>query len=419
MLPALVAIYHGCSHGKVMRYPSFQGILVVLSILAIQNTYNVGYASENSGDLSLKSSNSSSSMHNLELQQELINLKATFQKEAQSKADDVCKWSSVRYAVNAFLDEDLWKRLHYPHRIPALIQTSCLDPGSLGNALSEYIETRICALANGLHYIDVSVKYEHPFFEGFPSIVASAQTKDPTEVSKSIEKVCSCPSICHEWGYGLMHKHMHIAKSIFREAIDKYWSQVSSERSQLVVNHANTHVINKHTDILPFIPDVSIHYRCGDNLVTHYGFLPFRVFRKYIPTSTQSIYVMAEYPKRNVKMNSDSRCDAIFDAMGRYLASLYSNAAIVIIRGGDVYDDLIRLTYSKILICSASTFCLWPAIANSHLAYFPLTKLIAKEETNFDYGPGFHWINDPADRQILGRVAVHMPHEQLIKQLIS
>jgi hypothetical protein len=26
---------------------------------------------------------------------------------------------------------------------------------------------------------------------------------------------------------------------------------------------------------LPLVPDVAIHYRCGDNIVSHYGFLPF------------------------------------------------------------------------------------------------------------------------------------------------
>ncbi len=34
---------------------------------------------------------------------------------------------------------------------------------------------------------------------------------------------------------------------------------------------------NITADNLPCIPDAAIHYRCGDNVVTHYGFLPFRV----------------------------------------------------------------------------------------------------------------------------------------------
>jgi hypothetical protein len=34
---------------------------------------------------------------------------------------------------------------------------------------------------------------------------------------------------------------------------------------------------------LPLVPDAAIHYRCGDNFVGHYGFLPFRAFLATIP----------------------------------------------------------------------------------------------------------------------------------------
>lgn len=82
-----------------------------------------------------------------------------------------------------------------------------------------------------------------------------------------------------------------------------------------------------------------------------------------------------------------------------------------------MFDDLVRLTYAKTLVCSTSTFCFWPAVANHNSAYFPITKLIAKEETNHDYGASFHWLSDSEDRQVLGREATHMSDDALVHLL--
>jgi hypothetical protein len=41
----------------------------------------------------------------------------------------------------------------------------------------------------------------------------------------------------------------------------------------------------------------------------------------------------------------------------------------------------------------------------------------AKEETHHDYGPSFHWLLDPADRQVLGKQAAQMADEALVRLL--
>ena len=63
------------------------------------------------------------------------------------------------------------------------------------------------------------------------------------------------------------------------------------------VENGNMTMSSNH---LPAIPDAAIHYRCGDNVVTHYGFLPFRVYSRYIPKDATFIYVMAESPSRKL-----------------------------------------------------------------------------------------------------------------------
>ena len=80
---------------------------------------------------------------------------------------------------------------------------------------------------------------------------------------------------------------------------------------------------------------------------------------------------------------------------------------------------MLRLTYSKVLICSVSTFCLWPAITNNNTAYFPVTKLITKEDLSFDYGTSFHWMKDLQDRSFLGVRAVSVSNAQLVASLSS
>ena len=83
-----------------------------------------------------------------------------------------------------------------------------------------------------------------------------------------------------------------------------------------------------------------------------------------------------------------------------------------VIIGGDVYDDMAKLTYANITICSASTFCLWPAIANPNQAYFPITKLILD---GFTPNLSFTWMNN--NSMINGLDAAVMRIEEIIRRL--
>ena len=76
----------------------------------------------------------------------------------------------------------------------------------------------------------------------------------------------------------------------------------------------------------------------------------------------------------------------------------FPDATIVVKRGGDVFLDVARLSLAKVVICSASTFCVWPALANQNVAHFPLTSLIAGADNMKlapDFGSRFKWIEKP------------------------
>lgn len=235
-----------------------------------------------------------------------------------------------------------------------------------------------------------------------------------------------------EWTYGLVHRHAYMVRKMFLSALQVFWEKHGDKRFLNLSSSAATKIlIGKNTTIfdvnsasssvieqqLPLIPDVAIHYRCGDNTVTHYGFTPFRVFAATIPHDTRSIYVMAESPSRNARPDRTERCTSIFMALRSYLMSKFPRAVVVVLRGHDMFEDLARLTYANTTICSVSTYCLWPAMSNNHTVYFPVTKLIAKENTSFDYGSSFHWLVDDKYRAIRGSEALHMPHAELVNRL--
>lgn len=168
-----------------------------------------------------------------------------------------------------------------------------------------------------------------------------------------------------------------------------------NDESQNYVNHAP----QLH---LPLVPNVTIQYRCGDNIgfgKTRYGLLPYRVYKQIIHTvqAFDLIYIIADSPTRNAQHVYSNRCTAILEHLVSYLHKSFPSSVIVMKRGGDMFLDYARLAYSDITICSASTFCIWPALANSHgQVHYPLTPLIAKADNNQlapNFSSRFHWID--------------------------
>lgn len=359
----------------------------------------------------------------------------------------LCKWLDVRAATSnvATIGKPYSSMLHTP----------CIGFDSLGNSFSNYIESRICALKTGLHYVGVSMTYpkgefdEHPFFKSLEALVVHPNVTDVSrapakDLSAALEKACPCPSMCHEWNYGLMHSHMPFAGDVFRASVDAYWIEETRRRQDrgqylslttghIKAGHGDDKVLelSGHTSLsanvgdninwkqLPTIPDVAVHYRCGDNVVTHYGFLPFRTFQRIIPASAKYIYVMAESASRKPRQHSVARCDAIFEALMAFLTKHFPASVVVIMRGHDIIEDLVRLTYAPLVVCSVSTYCLWPAVGNRNgTVHFPLTKLIAKEEVGpFNYGPNFAWIKDSKERVVKGVDATRMQIADLVRIL--
>ena len=148
----------------------------------------------------------------------------------------------------------------------------------------------------------------------------------------------------------------------------------------------NKIVLNTTTDIssspmnnnLPMLPNVTIQYRCGDNVEqqpNRYGFIPFGVIMSLIPANYQFIYVLSDPPDRSASNPFNKICSIIIKSLIDYIILRHPESTVVAKRGGDPFLDFTRFILSPITICSASTFCFWPALANNNTVYLPVTYL--------------------------------------------
>ena len=331
-------------------------------------------------------------------------------------------------------------------KYPVLIHTPCFEDESFGNFFSNYIEARLCADAAGLNYVAINLVHpnsflliDHPFFQTLPRIAINNNAGKLGRVHSQgkLRELCKCSSSCHASSRALMHHNIPFVASVFQHAMDSYWNrQQSSVRSlslSVLPNHSGsvlwngsaiirldniesgTGILNKTN--LPIIPDVVIHYRCGDNVNALYGFVPFALYKDIIPKDTKYIYVLSENPNRKTLDHHRERCQRVLEGLLKYLKVYFSTAIILILRGHDVFEDLARLTYAPMTICSPSTYCFFPAISSKTKAYFPETGLVAGSLTKDNYGPYFHWLTDLRYPVCSGADAIEMTVTDLVRYL--
>lgn len=279
-----------------------------------------------------------------------------------------------------------------------LVHTPCFDVDSVGNRWSDYIEARLCANLTGLHYVAISktccVPIEQNIFHDIvPSTVYNKQNSLVTY--DQIAQICKCGSSCHHFPEALMHSHMDMARDLFIPSVEAHLATMKASYKYLEFdpNVAWKQTLRGIESHVPIIPDAVVHYRCGDNTVGDYSFLPFKAYRDKIPLTVGTIYVLSDDIHRKTKPHQQVTCNAILSALHEYLAEYFPSARILTLRGMNPFDDLVRLTYATTIICSVSTYCLWPAISNTNTVYYPKTILIADNQQPY-YTPHFHWFND-------------------------
>lgn len=284
------------------------------------------------------------------------------------------------------------------------VMTPCLGSDSLGNVLGGYFEGVMCAQFSGLHYFALSKVWEpdnadvpSPFLDKLPSIIEHKKPiADFEQSQRLLARYCRCHGSCHERPESAWIHGISTIKRLILFALEHHLSVANPSQYQNTIVTSTDKSTSPVGTILPFIPDAAIHYRCGDNFVGHYGFLPFEAFTKYVPSTARQIYILAEKRSRKTIMKSHlaEKCDVILDKLFSFLVKTFPSSQIVLRRGDDLYADFARLSYAGVTVCSVSTFCLWPAVVSNGTAYFPKTKLLLAGDTSINLG--FKWIEHPS-----------------------
>lgn len=300
---------------------------------------------------------------------------------------------------------------------PIMVYPLCLRLFQLGNTLGYYFNDVSCSSIVGAHFIGVHKTFSliepealstsphnhYAFFNALPDRIIHKSPNDIGKVKELLKKECHCLQYCWENNEAPWLKRVDLIREILVGATDAYLRVANIENGTVTNNKTDLTYIpsSSSTSILPLIPNVAIQYRCGDNIgfgKTRYGLLPFRAFKSRIPQWVTSIYVIADSPNRQQGHPYSSRCGTILTALFSYLTKFFPKAIIVVKRGGDQFLDYARLIHANVTICSASTFCLWPSLANvGGNSYFPLTPLVAKATSNTtapSLGKHFHWIDE-------------------------
>lgn len=303
---------------------------------------------------------------------------------------------------NSFLNEKL-----------VIVYPFCLMTKELGNKLGNYFNELACAENIGAHFLaihtqwdligshqnvsDISVE-KLAFLQELPTVIAHKSPNNMTTAIEQLKSTCHCTRYCWQDKSAPWVKSIPTIGSYIRRAVTAYYAKVKSTKTELL---PDTDLTNAHSSVsLPIVPDVAIQYRCGDNIAFSYmyGILPFTAFPSRIPSNAKFIYVLSDHPSRAAHSPYSGRCQLVLSGLFDYLTSHFPNATVVVKRGGDVFLDYVRLTLANVTICSASTYCLWPALANTGTVHFPLSSLIAGADTAElapNLAPNFHWITEP------------------------
>lgn len=300
---------------------------------------------------------------------------------------------------------------YYAHDKPILIQRMKYNVHTLGNQLGNYFYDVSCAATVGMHFIGTSPTFYDNyggtdlFWQGLPAIIPHPHPNSYADAIAAINTNCSCRRYCWNandpWVYQLP-----LINSIISDAITLHMSMKDDygiQRRYMYINKQSDITLPILDDdmVLPLQGDVAIHYRCSDNLYGGMGLMAFGYIIKRIPTDAKYIYIFSEYGSRLNGSPMEKASDGILRELMNQIHIARPDSIVVNKRGGHELTIWAQFALSRVLICSPSTFCLWPALARkSGVTYFPSTSYIFHTSRDsskleyFKYLPDFHWVFD-------------------------
>lgn len=323
--------------------------------------------------------------------------------------------------------------------VDALIYLSCINTIYFGNHIGTYLNEVSCAYEAGAHFVAVrAVSHEggahadipqdqktleqlrqDAFLEALPQVIVNSNPKPRAEIKSHVASKCNCQKYCWSDANAAWVRNIPLIRQLLQTASDAYLhhdkallsegTKLDSERDSIIHPKPNAEfatyltplVEHNTTSFLPVVPDVSVQYRCSDNLgfrygAMGYGILPFRAITKRIKADDRFIYVLAEQAERT---HPNPYCGVILMSLIGYIHRRFPASTVVLKRGGDPLMDYVRFINAKTVVCSASTFCFYAGVSTRGTTHFPLTNLIIQADPSItneknapDFGPNFKWI---------------------------
>lgn len=314
----------------------------------------------------------------------------------------------------------------YLGETPVLALDTNYNTGRIGNFLGSYFDSVACANQTMHHFINFNNQFdenEDLFWTAFPSVIFHPNVSKLSyqENLKMVKNVCPCDRYCfgpnHPWAApasltfmrGIIQKALSLDMSVRNNEgkTKEEHGLILSSHDYVSFLHSHNKSLNTRENLhelthvyLPLFPDVAVHYRCSDNLFGGMGLLSFKFIKNMIPADAKYIYIFHEftdYIAAGTDMQLKSTGRQIIDALFHYIKDAFPNAVVVIKVGGRVLTIFSQFARAKkVLICSASSFCLFPAIAREGVTYMPAGTYIACGGTNPDgcirFHNGFHWM---------------------------
>ena len=207
----------------------------------------------------------------------------TFLSAHSSSLEQQQCYDTTWYTTGQDYVERRWKS-KLPPGLPTLVFPFCVDQSSLGNIMGMYYNEASCAKVVGSHFVMNRKPYPNfergldpngdarAFFDALPTFVINNEARNESEVTKALSGsnlsqsggACSCRHYCWNDKTAPWTKNIKWIHETARNAADKLRKSMDGSRGTHIGLHDNSS-IPAHA-FHPLIPEVVLHYRCGDNL---------------------------------------------------------------------------------------------------------------------------------------------------------
>ena len=295
--------------------------------------------------------------------------------------------------------------------MPIMVLKLAGQDNQFGNRFGSFLTDFACGIINGAHLIIIDAarhyeqrgahqyRYGENFFNKIPHIyVNKYPPMNRTSLIHRYEATCNAHSI-YPWDYDYpfpVNKLVPLFKKIMLPALHNQLIHmgVGTVSKSLLIHSShrvikgsisendynnyqdspnlpdlpdlNTTLTPEQVSLLPLYPDVAIHYRCSDNVdFGGMGLLPFRHILSHIPPHGAG-YIMILTEGNVSHRDFYHGCPAIVEALWYDITAAYPSATVVIRQAGHMFEAIAMLVHSKVVICSASSFCFYIATSNPH-----------------------------------------------------